>query len=105
MKAPSATRPATTPSCPASFQTNYIAYVKTGSIANADFTRAYLSLVPFEEGTADYATLKAHARIDDTYLNGPDSPVEHQLPLLPPGPRLGLRLASCATGSGTRSSP
>jgi hypothetical protein len=58
---------------PASFQTNYIAYVKTGSIANVDFTRAYLSLVPFEEGTGDYARLKDHARSDDTYLNGPDS--------------------------------
>ena len=56
-----------------SFQTNYTAYVKTGSIANADFTRAYLSLVPFEEGTADYARLKSHARSDDTYLTGPDS--------------------------------
>lgn len=58
---------------PNNFQTNYIAYVKTGSIANTDPTRAYLSLVPFEEGTANYATLKSHARSDDAYLNGPDS--------------------------------
>jgi hypothetical protein len=58
---------------PNSIQTNYIAYVKTGSIANADFTKAYLSLVPFEEGTSNYATLKSHARSDDAYQHGPDS--------------------------------
>jgi hypothetical protein len=56
-----------------SFQTNYVAYVKTGSIGNTDSTRAYLSLVPFEEGTGSYTTMKMHARSDGSYLNGPDS--------------------------------
>jgi hypothetical protein len=27
--------------------------------------------VPFEEGTSDYTTLKAHAKTDDSYLDGP----------------------------------
>jgi cytochrome c553 len=58
---------------PNAFQTNYNAYVRTGVISNADVTRSYLSLVPFEEGTGNYAVLKSHARSDDTYLNGPDS--------------------------------
>lgn len=57
---------------PNSFQTNYTAYVRTGVITNQDATKAYLSLVPFEEGTNNYATLKSHARTDDTFLNGPD---------------------------------
>ena len=55
------------------FQTNYVAYVRTGSLANVDPTRAYWSLVPFEEGSANYATLRSHARVDDTSLGGPDS--------------------------------
>jgi hypothetical protein len=58
---------------PSSFQANYNAYVRTGVLTNQDATRSYLSLVPFEEGTGNYATLKAHARSDDTYLGGPDS--------------------------------
>jgi hypothetical protein len=36
-------------------------------------SRSYLSLVPFEEGSASYQTLKMHARSDDTYLAAPDS--------------------------------
>ncbi len=58
---------------PGSFQTNYVAYVNTGSIGNTDSARAYLSLVPFEEGTGSYTTMKMHARSDDSFLNGPDS--------------------------------
>jgi cytochrome c553 len=51
---------------------NYNAYIMTGKLTNVDPTKGYWSLVPFEEGTSDYATLKAHARIDDAYLSGPD---------------------------------
>jgi hypothetical protein len=51
---------------------NYNAYVKTGNFAGIVNT-SFLSLVPFEEGTSDYPTLKAHARSDDSYLLGPDS--------------------------------
>ena len=58
---------------PLSFQSNYNAYVRTGVIGNSDVTRSYLSLVPFEEGTGNYVTLKSHARSDNTYLNGPDA--------------------------------
>lgn len=49
---------------------NYNLYVKSGDLTNTS-DKSYNSLVPFEEGTADYATLKTHAKIDDTYLNGP----------------------------------
>jgi hypothetical protein len=52
--------------------TNYMAYVMTGKITNTDPSRSYWSLVPFEEGNATYATLRAHARTDDAYLTGPD---------------------------------
>lgn len=52
---------------------NYNKYVKSGDLTNIDNTKSYNSLVPFEEGTADYTVLKAHAKIDDTYLNGPDA--------------------------------
>ncbi|MDA8089790.1 MAG: hypothetical protein M0Z61_06170 [Nitrospiraceae bacterium] len=50
---------------------NYNAYVKTGDITGTRQT-AYLSLVPFEEGTSDYNILKKHARSDDSYLVGAD---------------------------------
>ena len=52
---------------------NYVAYIKSGSFSNTDATKAYLSLVPFEEGSSSYSTLKMHARVDDAYLNGPDT--------------------------------
>ena len=52
--------------------TNYNMYVKTG-VLTGNLTNSFLSLVPFEEGTSDYHTLKAHARSDNSYLNGPDS--------------------------------
>jgi hypothetical protein len=51
---------------------NYAAYVRTGKL-NGIASQSYLSLVPFEEGHADYRRLKDHARSDDTYLWGPDS--------------------------------
>jgi hypothetical protein len=51
---------------------NYNKYIKTGDLSGLP-DRSYLSLVPFEEGTGDYATLKTHAKSDDTWLAGPDS--------------------------------
>lgn len=53
---------------------NYVAYVKSGDMSNADATRAYNSLVPFEIGSGDHTNhLKPLARSDDTALNGPDT--------------------------------
>ncbi len=51
---------------------NYNIYVKTGDLSGTA-SRAFLSLVPFEEGTNDYTVLKAHAKSDDTYLDGPNA--------------------------------
>jgi hypothetical protein len=51
---------------------NYNQYIKTGDLSGLS-DKSYLSLVPFEEGTKDYATLKTHAKTDDTWLVGPDS--------------------------------
>ena len=51
---------------------NYNVYVKTGDISGTRQS-AYLSLVPFEEVTANYSVLKSHARDDDSYLAGPDA--------------------------------
>jgi predicted CXXCH cytochrome family protein len=51
---------------------NYNKYIRTGNLSGSVNT-SYLSLVPFEEGTRDYAALKAHARTDDSWLFGPDS--------------------------------
>jgi hypothetical protein len=51
---------------------NYNKYIKTGDLSGVS-TASYLSLVPFEEGTADYVALKAHAKTDDSYLVGPDA--------------------------------
>ena len=48
----------------------YNAYVKTGNLSGSSFS-AYLSLVPFEEGTTDYRALKSHAKTDDSVLTGP----------------------------------
>jgi hypothetical protein len=42
--------------------------------------KAYNSLVPFEEGTVDYAALKAHAKNDDSYLSGPEDDANVVLP-------------------------
>lgn len=52
---------------------NYYKYINTGTILSSPSSTPYLSLVPFEEGNSDYATLKAHARTDDSYLDGPNS--------------------------------
>ncbi len=49
---------------------NYNAYVRTGDLSGTR-DRSYLSLVPFEEGTADYGVLAGHARSDDSFLEGP----------------------------------
>jgi len=49
---------------------NYNAYIRSGDLSG-NKARSYLSLVPFEEGTADYTILSAHARSDDAYLEGP----------------------------------
>jgi hypothetical protein len=48
----------------------YGQYVKSGDMGGSSAT-SYLSLVPFIENTADYATLASHAKNDDSYLNGP----------------------------------
>jgi predicted CXXCH cytochrome family protein len=49
----------------------YGQYKKSGDMSGVA-TSSYLSLVPFEENSTDYATvLKPHAKNDDTYLQGP----------------------------------
>jgi hypothetical protein len=52
---------------------NYYNYINTGTILSSPSSTPYLSLVPFEEGTSDYTTLKAHAKTDNSYLDGPNS--------------------------------
>lgn len=49
----------------------YNSYVKSGDLSGLAAT-SYLSLVPFEEGTASLTILKSHARSDDSQLSGPD---------------------------------
>jgi predicted CXXCH cytochrome family protein len=49
----------------------YNAYVRTGDLSGTAGT-AFLSLVPFEEGTANYLLLKAHAVSDGSCLAGPE---------------------------------
>ena len=51
---------------------NYNAYVKTGDLTGSSAT-AFSSLVPFAENTSDIAILQAHAKNNDSYLNGPGS--------------------------------
>ncbi len=51
---------------------NYNAYIKNGDLTGT-MNASFLSLVPFEEGTRDYPTLKSHAKTDDSYLYGPDA--------------------------------
>jgi predicted CXXCH cytochrome family protein len=48
----------------------YNAYVKSGDLSGTAAT-AFTSLVPFAENTGDIATLQAHAKNNDSYLNGP----------------------------------
>lgn len=50
----------------------YNAYVKSGDLSGTAAT-AFTSLVPFAENTGDIATLQAHAKNNDSYLNGPGS--------------------------------
>ncbi len=50
---------------------NYSKYIKTGDLSGL-WATSYLSLVPFEEGTTNYLTLKSHAKTDDSVLTGPD---------------------------------
>jgi predicted CXXCH cytochrome family protein len=52
--------------------TNYNSYVKSGDLTGS-VGSAYLSLVPFEEGTGNYTALKAHAKSDDSQLGGADA--------------------------------
>jgi predicted CXXCH cytochrome family protein len=51
---------------------NYNMYVKSGDLTGSA-SSSFLSLVPFAEGTGDIATLKLHAKNDNSYLNGPVS--------------------------------
>lgn len=50
----------------------YNAYVKSGDLTGSSAT-SYTSLVPFAENTGDLTTLKAHAKNDNSYRNGPSS--------------------------------
>ena len=54
---------------------NYNSYIKTGDFTGTSVS-AYLSLIPFEEGVDDhtvttYSQLRAHAKNDDSFLQGP----------------------------------
>lgn len=49
---------------------NYNNYIMTGDL-RGQATSSFTSLVPFVEGTGTIATLAAHAKSNDTYLNGP----------------------------------
>ena len=51
---------------------NYKQYVKSGDLTG-DGVNGFTSLVPFIEGTADYATLASHAVNNDSVLTGPSS--------------------------------
>jgi len=51
---------------------NYNAYKKSGDLTGTS-ANSFTSLVPFIENTGDITTLKAHAKNNDTYLNGPSS--------------------------------
>jgi hypothetical protein len=48
----------------------YNAYVASGDFTGSD-TTSFTSLVPFAENTGVIATLQAHAKNDNTYMNGP----------------------------------
>ena len=52
--------------------TNYSAYVKSGDMTGAA-SSSYLSVVPFEENTADFAMLSSHAKSDNSVLRGPSN--------------------------------
>ena len=50
---------------------NYNTYVNSSNTAGGSSSSAFLSLVPFIEGTADYTVLGAHANNNNSNLNGP----------------------------------
>lgn len=50
----------------------YNAYVKSGDLTGVAAS-SFNSLVPFAENTGDILTLQAHAKNNDSYLNGPGS--------------------------------
>jgi hypothetical protein len=54
----------------------YNAYVGSGDLSNTQAT-SYTSLVPYEEGTADLATLASHASNNATYVAGPNTGTEN----------------------------
>jgi predicted CXXCH cytochrome family protein len=51
---------------------NYNAYVKSGDLTGTSAS-SFTSLVPFVENTGTIATLQAHAKNNDSYLNGPST--------------------------------
>ncbi len=51
---------------------NYNMYVKSGDLTGSA-SSSFTSLVPFVENTSDIATLQAHAKNNNSYLNGPSS--------------------------------
>ncbi len=55
--------------------TNYNAYISSG-ILTGNSAQAYSTLVPFAEATTSIATLASHAKIDDSFLNGPGTGAE-----------------------------
>jgi hypothetical protein len=50
---------------------NYNAYVNSSNTAGGTQATAFLSLVPFVEGTSDYTVLGSHANNNNSFLNGP----------------------------------
>jgi hypothetical protein len=56
----------------AAVASNYNAYVKSGDLTGTAAS-SFTSLVPFVENTGTIATLQAHAKNNDSYLNGPSS--------------------------------
>jgi len=51
---------------------NYNTFIGSGNYTGKQAT-AYTSLVPFEEGSDDYALLSSHARIDNSQMGGPNT--------------------------------
>ena len=72
----------------------YNAYVKSGDLTGTSAT-SFTSLVPFAENTGDIATLQAHAKNDDTYLNGPGTSDKVVVPVLPPRARVAASRRRC----------
>lgn len=60
------------PASTGSIAANYNSYVKSGDLTGS-VSSAFLSLVPFEEGTGNYTTLQSHAKNDDSQLGGTDT--------------------------------